>query len=77
MITQQDKRIEAAAGVAMAEWESRFSTELLALAKILATQSNSSVVTLDHLRQAAEPAVKKLLVTIKGEQETDGQRKAA
>lgn len=77
MTDEQSKRIDAAAGVAMAEWESQFSKELLAHAKTIATQSNSSLVTLEHLRQAAGPAVEKLLVAIKGEQDTDGQRKAA
>ena len=77
MPDEQNKRIDAAAGVAIAKWESQFSTELLAHAKTLATRSNSRLVTLEHLRQAAGPAVEKLLVTIKGEQETDGRRKAA
>jgi hypothetical protein len=77
MTDKQSKRIDAAAGIAMAEWESQFSLELLAHAKTLATRSNSGLVTLEHLRQAARPAVEKLLVAIKGEQETDGQRKAA
>ena len=77
MTNEQNKRIDAAAGVAMAEWESQFSQELLAHAKGLATQSNSNLVTLEHLRAAAGPSVEKLLVTINGEQGTDGQRKAA
>ena len=77
MVNGQNKRIDAAAGVAMAEWESQFSQELLARAKGLATQSNSDLVTLDHLQAAAGPAVEKLLVTINGERGTDGQRKAA
>lgn len=77
MINEQNKRIAAAAGAAMAEWESQFSEELLAHAQELATQSSSDLVTLEHLRQAAGPAVEKLLVTINGEQGTDGQRKAA
>lgn len=71
------KRIDADAGVAMAEWESLFSAELLANAKALASQAGADVVTLNHLREAAGPAVEKLLVTINGEQGTDGQRKAA
>lgn len=71
------KRIDAAAGVAMAEWESLFSAELLANAKVLASQAGADVVTLNHLREAAGPAVEKLLMTINGEQGTDGQRKAA
>ena len=77
MRNEQNKRVDADAGVAMAEWESQFSQELLAIAKELATRSNSDLVTLDHLRAAAGPAVEKLLVTINGEQGTDGQRKAA
>ena len=77
MIKEQTKRIDAAAGVAMAEWESQFSAELLARAKEIAARSNSDLVTLEHLRTAAGPAVEKLLATINGEQETDGQKKAA
>ena len=77
MINEQTKQIDAAAGVAMAEWESQFSAELLARAKELATRSNSDLVTLEHLRTAVGPTVEKLLATINGEQETDGQRKAA
>lgn len=74
---QVNKRVDAAAGIAMAEWESQFSQELLAHAKGIATQSNSKLVTLEHLRAAAGPTVEKLLLTINGEQRTDGQRKAA
>jgi len=77
MINEQNKRIDAAAGVTMVEWESQFSQELLTQAKGLADQSNSDLVTLEHLRAAAGPAVEKLLVTINREQGTDGQRKAA
>lgn len=77
MTNEQNKQIEAAAGVAMAEWESLFSAELLANAKTIASSANADVVTLEHLRDAAGPAVEKLLATINGEQGTDGQRKAA
>jgi len=77
MSNVQDKQIDAAAGVAMAEWESLFSAELLVNAKALAARAESDVVTLDHLRGASGPAVEKLLATINGEQGTDGQRKAA
>ena len=75
MLKEQNKRNDAAAGVAMAEWESLFSAELLARAKGLATRSNSDLVTLEHLRAAAAPAVEKLLLAINGEQGNDGQRK--
>ena len=77
MIKEQTKRIDAAAGVAMAEWESQFSAELLARAKEIAARSNSDLVTLEHLQAAAGPTVEKLLMTINGGQGTDGQRKAA
>lgn len=77
VISEQGKRIEAASGIAMVEWESQFSQELLTNAKELATQSNSDLVTLEHLRVAVGPTVRKLLMTINGEQGSNGQRKAA
>ena len=77
MTNELNKRIDTAAGVAIAEWESRFSQELLTNAKDLAIQSNAGLVTLDHLQAVAGTTIEKLLVTINGEQGTDGQRKAA
>ena len=77
MNNAQNQRIDAAAGVAMADWESFFSAELLANAKSLASQTGADLITLNHLREAAGPAVEKLLATINGEQGSDGQRKAA
>ena len=53
MINEQTKRIDAAAGIAMAEWERQFFAELLAHAKEIAARSNSDLVTLEHLRIAA------------------------
>lgn len=53
MINEQTKRIDAAAGIAMAEWERQFSADLLARAKEIAARSNSDLVTLEHLRIAA------------------------
>ena len=77
MSNEHNQRIEVAAGVAMAGWESLFSAELLANAKTLASQAGADVVTLNHVRDAAGPAVEKLLMTINREQGSDGQRKAA
>ena len=77
MTNERNIRIDVVAGVAMAEWERLFSEELLANAKALASQSGADVVTKNHLREAAGPAVETLMATINGGQETDGQRKAA
>lgn len=79
MSNAQNQRIDAAAGAAMADWESLFSAELLANAKAVAGSAEADVVSVDHLREAlpSGPAVEKLLATINGEQETDGQRKVA
>ena len=55
--TKYDKQIDVAAGVAMVEWECLFSTELFANAKAIASQAGADLVTLDHLRDAAGPAV--------------------
>lgn len=77
MSNEQNKRIDADAGVAMAEWESLFSTELLARAKAIAAKANSDTVSAEHVQKAVGPVVEKLLVTINGEQGTDGKRKAA
>lgn len=77
MTNEQNKQIESAAGVAMAEWESLFSTELLVNAKAVASSANANVVTLEHLRKAVGATVEKLLATINDEQGSDGQRKAA
>ncbi|MDB2686686.1 hypothetical protein N9Y42_05700 [Mariniblastus sp.] len=77
MSNEHNKQIDVAAGVAMAEWESLFTAELLTNAKALAFQAGDDVVTLNHLREAAGPAVETLMMTINSEQGTDGQRKAA
>ena len=76
MSERQITRIDAAAGVAMAEWESLFSSELLAQAKLIASKSTGETVLVQHLREAVGPAVEKLLAAING-QESDGKRKAA
>ena len=76
MSERKNTRIDAAAGVAMAEWESLFSSELLAQAKVIASQSTGETVSVQHLREAVGPAVEKLLTAVNG-QESDGKRKAA
>lgn len=77
MNDEQNKRIDAAAFVALSEWESVFSSEVLACATKIADDSGSKIVTVAHYREAGELAVKKLLATIRGEQETDVKREAA
>lgn len=72
-----NKQIDSAAGLAMAEWESFFSEELLVNAKAIATSAKAEVITVEHLREAAGRTVETLLTKINGEQGTDGQRKAA
>lgn len=76
MSERQIWHIDATAGVAMAEWESLFSSELLAHAKVIASQSTGERVLVQHLREAMGPAVEKLLALVNG-QESDGKRKAA
>lgn len=73
----QNKRIDSAAFVALAEWESVFSAEVLACATKVANNAGSETVTLAHYREAGELAVEKLLATIRGELETDVKREAA
>ena len=73
----QNKRIDSAAFAALAEWESVFSTEVLARANKIARDAGSEIVTLAHYREAGELAVEKLLATIRGELNTDVKRKVA
>lgn len=77
MSDEQKKPIESAAFVALAEWESVFSAEVLVCAAKIANNARSETVTLEHYREAGEVAVEKLLATIRGELKTDVKREAA
>ena len=72
----KDRRIETAAGKALAEWEAVFSSGVLSQARVLAEESGADLVTLGHFQQAAETAVAKLLANIRNGLDDHGQKAA-
>ena len=72
----KERRIETAAGKALAEWQSVFASEVLTRSRILAEESNSDLVTVRHFREAAENAVGKLLANIRNGLDDHGQKAA-
>lgn len=69
-------RVEAEAVKALAGWKALFAEQVALTAKELAAKEATSVITLDHYRQAATDAAA-LLATAVQDIDRDGRRKAA
>lgn len=70
--------IQVDAAKALAEWKAFFAEQVAIEARELAKNSSpSDLVTLDHYRQAAKSAARKLLIFVQDIDSSDGHREAA
>ena len=70
-------RVEAEAVKALAEWKALFAEKVALKAKELAAKEATTVITLDHYRQAATDAAAMLATAVQDIDPSDGRRKAA
>jgi hypothetical protein len=77
-VLTQSCRIQAEAVEALAEWKALFAEQVTVLAKELAKNSSTPcLITLDHYRQAAKLAAKKLATAVQNTGVSDDCQEAA
>jgi hypothetical protein len=69
-------RIQVEAARALAEWKASFDEQVAVQAKELAKRSGSTLITVDHYRQAAKSAIQTLTTLVQDTDSHDGREAA-
>lgn len=70
-------RVEAEAVKALAEWKALFAEQVAVTAKELAAKEATTIIRVDHYRQAATAAAQALANAVQDIGSSDARRKAA
>jgi hypothetical protein len=76
MANSEPFRIQVEAARALAEWKASFDEQVAVQAKELAIRSGSTLITVEHYRQAAKSAAQMLATLVQDTDSHDGREAA-